>query len=138
MKLVILGKESIEELTEWAIEMFSEIKNKDTPVPSFPGHPLTKEQCQTLVCVKPVKEIRSMNLMFPIHDLTDAYKCQPGTYIGHLIGHESEGSILSLLKKKNWANGLSASLSHSGINFEFLKISVELTEDGEGKFLEFV
>lgn len=70
--------------------------------------------------------------MFPFPDLDAYYKTQPGVYIGHLIGHESEGSILSLLKKKNWASGLSASLSRGGINFGFFKINVDLTEQGEG------
>lgn len=29
-------------------------------------------------------------------------------YISHLLGHEGEGSILSYLKNKGWANELSA------------------------------
>jgi secreted Zn-dependent insulinase-like peptidase len=32
----------------------------------------------------------------------------PLRYLSHLLGHESEGSILSLLRAKGWANGLSA------------------------------
>ncbi|KAJ3322326.1 Insulinase (Peptidase M16), partial [Boothiomyces sp. JEL0866] len=41
MKLVILGRETISELTELAIKMFSEIKNKKIEAPSFPSHPYT-------------------------------------------------------------------------------------------------
>jgi len=49
MKLVIYGKESLDELVQLAVDMFSQIENKDTPAPSFPGHPITSEQCQ--VCL---------------------------------------------------------------------------------------
>jgi insulysin len=50
-----------------------------------------------------------------------------------LVGHEGVGSILSLLKKKGWANYLSAGPSHGGIGCEFFKISIDLTESGLGK-----
>lgn len=43
------------------------------------------------------------------------------------------GSILSLLKKKGWANYLSAGPSHGGVGFEFFRISIDLTESGLGK-----
>jgi insulysin len=50
-----------------------------------------------------------------------------------LIGHEGKGSILSLLKKNRWANYLQVGTIHGGIGFEFLRISVDLTEEGLGK-----
>ena len=89
---------------------------------------------QTLVHVKPIKELRNLTLTFPMPDCTEYYKTQPGLYFSHLIGHESEGSILSLLKRKNWATDLSSSLRRGGAGFEFFKISVELTELGEGNY----
>ena len=44
------------------------------------------------------------------------YKTKPSEYIGHLIGHEGEGSVLSLLRHKRWATGISAGISGSGFN----------------------
>lgn len=44
------------------------------------------------------------------------YKTKPSEYIGHLIGHEGEGSVLSLLRYKRWATGVSAGISGSGYN----------------------
>lgn len=55
---------------------------------------------------------------------------QPGRYLSHLIGHEGRGSILSLLKKNGWANYLQVGTIHGGIGFEFMRISVDLTEQG--------
>ncbi|KAJ1339328.1 hypothetical protein BSLG_006029 [Batrachochytrium salamandrivorans] len=64
-------------------------------------------------------------------DTRKLYKCSPSQYASHLIGHESNGSILSLLKKKGWAHGLTAGNSGMGARgFEFMRIIVELTETG--------
>ena len=50
--------------------------------------------------MKPVKEMREVEITFPLPSMTNAYMCRPGAYASHLIGHESQGSILALLKKK--------------------------------------
>lgn len=44
MKLVVLGKEPLDQLSQWVIEKFSTVKNKSIPVPTFEGHPLTKNE----------------------------------------------------------------------------------------------
>ncbi|KAG5457541.1 MAG: Metalloenzyme, LuxS/M16 peptidase-like protein, partial [Olpidium bornovanus] len=52
------------------------------------------------------------------------FASQPSQYIGHLIGHEGRGSILSLLKKKGRI--------HLARGFDTFYVSVELTPDGLG------
>ncbi|KAJ3300130.1 Insulinase (Peptidase M16) [Borealophlyctis nickersoniae] len=130
MKLVILGKESLDELTNWAVEKFSDIRDKNIEVPSFQGHPLTPAELEKQILVKPVKDLRHLEITFPFPDEAPFYKLQPSRYISHLIGHEGGGSILSLLKSKGWALSLSAGSSRGGINFEFFKVSIDLTEEG--------
>ena len=44
MKLVVLGKESLDQLSQWVIEKFSAVKNKNIPIPTFEGHPLTDNE----------------------------------------------------------------------------------------------
>jgi insulysin len=46
MKLVVLGKESLDTLESWVVKKTSGIKNLNIPVPSFNDHPLTKEHLQ--------------------------------------------------------------------------------------------
>ncbi|ORX91263.1 insulin-degrading enzyme, partial [Basidiobolus meristosporus CBS 931.73] len=130
MKLVVLGRESLDKLTDWVVTKFSPIENKNIEAPVFPGNPLTPRELQKQVKIRPVKDLRTLELAFPFPDQYPLYKVQPGRYLSHLIGHEGTGSILSLLKKKGWANYLSAGASHGGIGFEFFKISVDLTEEG--------
>ena len=44
-------------------------------------------------------------MTFPIPDLQKYYKSNPGHYLGHLIGHEGPGSLLSELKSKGKSLG---------------------------------
>lgn len=48
MKLVVLGRQDLDTLQQWVVEMFSAVKNKDTPRPKFEGSPLTEKEL--LVC----------------------------------------------------------------------------------------
>lgn len=44
MKLVVLGREDIDTLQKWVVEMFSEVKNKDLPPLSWEGQPYTEKE----------------------------------------------------------------------------------------------
>jgi secreted Zn-dependent insulinase-like peptidase len=50
-----------------------------------------------------------------------------------LIGHEGSGSLLTLLKKKGWANYLSA-YCQGDVGFGFFSVSIDLTESGLGNY----
>ncbi|KAJ3034728.1 hypothetical protein HK097_004411, partial [Rhizophlyctis rosea] len=130
MKLVVLGKESIDQLAEWILRMFSDIKNMDIPVPSFPGHPLGADHLHKIIKTKPVGNMIAMDLEFPLPDLRGYYKSKPSEYLDHLIGHESEGSILAYLKRKGWAQELTVSSWTAAQGFGFCRISLELMEEG--------
>lgn len=56
--------------------------------------------------VVPIKDIRNLYVTFPIPDLQKYYKSNPGHYLGHLIGHEGPGSLLSELKAKGRLSSL--------------------------------
>jgi insulysin len=47
-----------------------------------------------------------------------------------LIGHEGKGSLLSLLKEKNWVNHLEAGSIVPGRGFGYFKVEVDLTPEG--------
>src|SRR5690349_9516303 len=80
--------------------------------------------------VKPVKDLRTLEIKFPFSDTSRHYTLQPARYINHIVGHEGTGSILSLLKRKGWASGISASNPGGGVGFEFLSFVVSLTKEG--------
>uniref|UniRef100_A0A8C4NB61 Insulin-degrading enzyme n=2 Tax=Eptatretus burgeri TaxID=7764 RepID=A0A8C4NB61_EPTBU len=130
MALCVLGKESLDELMDLVIKLFSEVENKNVPVPNFPDHPYQEEHLRQMYKIVPVKDIRNLYVTFPIPDLQPFYKSNPGHYLGHLIGHEGPGSLLSLLKSKGWVNTLVGGQKEGARGFMFFIINVDLTEDG--------
>jgi insulysin len=44
MKLAVLGREPLDQLTQWVVEKFSAVRNKNLLVPTFGGSPLTENQ----------------------------------------------------------------------------------------------
>ncbi|CAG8512456.1 9385_t:CDS:2, partial [Funneliformis caledonium] len=137
MKLAVLGKESLDQLSQWVVEKFSAVKNKNISVPTFEDNPLTENELLRQVFIKPVKDVHNLNLTLPFPDQRMLFRTQPGKYLSHLIGHEGVGSILSLLKKKGWANGLGAGTKQVS-GFGLYKIYIDLTETGLANFEDVV
>ncbi|CAG8442164.1 10344_t:CDS:10 [Acaulospora morrowiae] len=136
MKLVVLGREPLDQLARWVVEKFSEVENKSIPIPIPDGYPITEKELGNQISLKPVKDQHSLEITFPFPDQYPLYETKPASYITHLIGHEGQGSILSLLKRKGWANRLSSYSIHQSVGFEVFKISIELTEDGLARYEE--
>ncbi|CAN0395629.1 unnamed protein product, partial [Discosporangium mesarthrocarpum] len=51
-------------------------------------------------------------------------------YLGHLVGHEGAGSLLSLMKSKGWANELSAGIYESMSDWASFIVAVDCTDAG--------
>ncbi len=139
MKLVILGRESVDELERIVIEHFSKVPNYDIEKPTFPGKPYGPDQLGKRVHIVPVQAgTRNLKINFPTRELDSLYLKKPANYVSHLIGHEGVGSILELLKHKGWANELSAGVSRSCSDWGCFTISIELTDLGLDKTDEVV
>ncbi|CAG8247922.1 unnamed protein product [Penicillium olsonii] len=136
-KLVVLGRESLDTLEQWVSELFSDVENKNLAQNRWDDvQPFTEKDMCTQVFVKPVMDTRSMDLYFPFLDEEDMHDTQPSRYISHLIGHEGPGSVLSYLKAKGWANGLSAGAMPICAGAAFFTVSVRLTPEGLKKYQE--
>ena len=139
MKLVVLGKESLDEQESWVGDFFADVQNKDLPQNRWDGvQPYTKEQLGTTIFAKPVMDTRSLEIHFPFEDEEFMYETQPSRYISHLIGHEGPGSILSYIKGKGWANGLSAGAGPICPDTAFFSITIRLTEEGLKRYQEVI
>ncbi|CAL1547485.1 unnamed protein product [Lymnaea stagnalis] len=100
MGLCILGKESLDELQDMVVPLFENVVNKNVKIPKWDEPPYTEKELKTLVYAVPVKDIREMSVVWPTPDVTEFYKANPGHYLGHLLGHEGSGSLLSELKAR--------------------------------------
>ncbi|KAA8900675.1 hypothetical protein TRICI_006176 [Trichomonascus ciferrii] len=131
MKLVVIGRESLDVLESWVSEKFAAVRNTNRPPPNYqPQQPLTPKQLGKLISVKPVMDSKNLMLNFPVPDQRLVYDTKPGGYFSHLIGHEGSGSLLEYLKSKSWANGLSAGYEHVCYGSDILLIDIELTDKG--------
>lgn len=130
MSLVVLGKESLDELARMVVPLFSVVPNKGVERPTWPQHPYGPEQVGLQAHVVPVKDNRFLYMTFPTPDLRQYYKAGPGDYVAHLIGHEGPGSLLSELKARGWVNSLVGGEKDGARGFSFTIVNVDLTEEG--------
>ncbi|KAI9790783.1 MAG: Insulinase (Peptidase M16) [Candelina submexicana] len=139
MKLVVLGRESLDELQSWVQTLFSDVRNKDLPQKRWDGiSTLTEKELLNVIHAKPVMETRKLNICWPYQDEIDLYESQPGHYLSHLVGHEGPGSILAYIKAKGWANGLSGGAYDVCPGSGLFSIDVRLTEDGLANYEEII
>lgn len=139
MKLVVLGKEPLDELEALVVDLFSEVKNKDLPENRWDAaQPLEKPQLTTEIFAKPVMESRSLEISFPYQDEEDMYETYPSRYLSHMLGHEGPGSILAYLKDQGLANSLSAGAHTVCPGSAFLEIEISLTPEGLKRYRDVV
>ncbi|KAL6438860.1 hypothetical protein ACFW04_003738 [Cataglyphis niger] len=130
MSLCILGKESLDELENMVVDLFCEVQNKEVDVPVWPEHPFKDEHFRNKWYIVPIKDLRNLDITFPLPDLQQYYRSAPAHYISHLLGHEGEGSLLSALKAKGWCNSLVSGKRSGARGFNFFSVVVDLTEEG--------
>ncbi|KUL86853.1 hypothetical protein ZTR_05264 [Talaromyces verruculosus] len=131
MKLVILGRNSMDQLEEWAVKLFSDIQNKNS-VQNYWGDTqlFLPDQLRMQVFAKPIMDNQRLTIVFPFLDEYDLYEALPSQYIGHLLGYGGSGSILSYLKANGWATRISASAQSVCRGSAFFRVVVSLTKEG--------
>ena len=130
MKLVVLGRESLETLERLVRTRFEGVKGRPAgrlrvDVPLFRDGLLPAR-----LDVTPIRETRSISLTFPVPPLHPHYRTRPLARISHLVGHEGKGSLLSALKEAGWAERLSAGPGVSHPDFATFGISIQATAAG--------
>ncbi len=76
---------------------------------------------------------QNTHVMLKSHFIFHSLHIQPAHYLGHLVGHEGSGSLLSELKAKGWVNTLCGGAKEGAKGFMFFIINVDLSEEGLGK-----
>lgn len=130
MALSVIGNQSLDQLQAWVEEKFSAIPGEGEPYQPFSEPLILDAELPIQLTLKPIKETRQLSFSFPIESV-DAYEAsKPSRYLGNLLGHEGEGSLLALLKARGWANGLSAGLGYSDDVQATFDIKIGLSEQG--------
>ncbi|OBA22978.1 hypothetical protein METBIDRAFT_76114 [Metschnikowia bicuspidata var. bicuspidata NRRL YB-4993] len=132
MSLVILGSESLDELTAWAADKFAAIPNASLPRPSYDNELIyAPEQMGKLLKAKSIMDTNKLELSFMVpDDMEKHWETKPGQYYSHLLGHESKGSLCYYLKEKNWITSLSAGNMKVCQGNSLFMVEAELTPQG--------
>ncbi|OWM67243.1 insulin-degrading enzyme-like 1, peroxisomal [Punica granatum] len=130
MHLVVYSKENLDKIESMVEEKFCDIRNTDKDCLHITGQPCTSEHLQILVKTVPIKQGHKLRVTWPITPEIRHYKEGPSRYLGHLIGHEGEGSLFYVLKTLGWATSLSAGEVDWSLEFAFFKVVIDLTDAG--------
>ena len=130
MSLAIYGRDNLDELEAMAHTYFSDIDNRNVRSPRTDEPLFLSGQLPAFLEIEPVRDARSLSYTFPIPVVRQYWREKPLNYLGNILGHEGEGSLLSLLRSRGWANGLSAGGGMSYADNASFSINVALTEEG--------
>ncbi|MCW8885965.1 MAG: insulinase family protein, partial [Motiliproteus sp.] len=138
MSLVVLGSETIEQLRAMVETKFSDVVKRPMAEDSATVPLFNPGTLPALLKVSSIKEVHELNLSFPVPVVRPYYAEKPLRFLSALLGHEGEGSLLDLLKKRGLARSLSAG---PGLNYQdsaTLSISIGLTPQGFERYSEVV
>jgi len=130
MSLVVLGRENLDILETGVRTRFEAVPERDISIISNYPVLFAKQRLPASVEIKPEKELRQLTFNFPIPNPDQFYKKKPFAYIAHLLGHEGEGSLLSLLKRLGWAESIYATTGLRSRSDAIFKLSIQLTPQG--------
>ena len=129
MTLVVLGNESLDQLEEAVKSRFSAVANHNTRVEAS-GEPLFAASLPLQVAITPEKEKRELSLLFPMPSARQYWRQGPLSFLGHLLGGESEGSFLAVMKAQGLVESLSAGPAFDSREGAAFAISIGLTPQG--------
>jgi insulysin len=130
MTLALIGNYDLDTLEQWAKEKFSAIPKRNVAEKLERPDLYQQDQLPLDLQIEPIKELRQLKLTFPMPESLSLYQYKPLQIINHLLGHEGEGSLLALFKKRGWAEGLSAGRGVSTPWESTLSVQVQLTMIG--------
>ena len=130
MKLVVVGREPLDVLEGWVRTRFSVVARREFEPPRITVPLYPEGLLPARLDIEPIREIRSISLSFAIPPLRPHYRAHPLALVSHLLGHEGRGSLLSTLKARGWAEGLSAGPGMGHRDFATFGVTVRATEAG--------
>ena len=130
MALVVLGRESVDELETMVRRTFTAIPNRGLRIEDI-GEPLyTPGSLPAVVNIRPQASERQLQLSFPLPDYRRNYRRNSMAYLGNLLGHEGQGSLLALLKAQGWAENLGAGPGLAWRGGAAFSLQIDLTGQG--------
>ncbi len=137
MKLTVLSRYDVATLEKWTREYFGPVPDNGRRKYFYSEKIFDEAELPRLIRIKPVTEKRSLKLCFEAPSAEGHHDAKPYFILEFLIGHEGEGSLLSLLKEKNLASGITCGVyfsSFAGI----IETEIRLTDKGINDYEEVI
>lgn len=130
--LVLTGPQSLIDLEKLAHAYFDEFAMLPSPQrPSLPDVPMYNESDHgQVIYVRPIKQANRLIVTFPLPGINHDYMHKTTSFIAHLLGHESPGSLCFWLRDQLLITELSAGGGMSGYNFKDFTLNMQLTDAG--------
>jgi insulysin len=129
MKLVLMSNLSLDSLEQMAKKYFEAIKNTDRQPNSYSTDYINISMLPAEIHVRSLKDVKELQIAFPIPTVDPKWKTKPHAILGHLLGHEGKGSLLSRLKRDGLASGIYTSIPSSSYGATF-ETAIRLTDKG--------
>lgn len=130
MTLTVIGRESLADLEALVRPKFSAVKNRNRHLAAIDAPLFKAGDLPRWINIQPVQNRRSLSVNFPVPDAEQYWRSKPLNYIGNILGHEGDGSLLSVLKARGWAENLSAGQSFDYQGGALFGVDVSLTDAG--------
>ena len=127
MRLVVVGTQPLNTLERLTRDTFGRIQAQGDP--EKPTRPTLYHNLPQLVEVRSQGEHYSLDFAFPLPNQDANIFHKPASYVAHLLGDESQGSLLAWLRQRNWAHELSAGSAKIGEDHS-LRVHIGLTRQG--------
>lgn len=132
MTLVLYSNLEIEEMEKLANDLFKEVPCKNLGSVSYKDFPVaySSENLNKIVKIKSIQNKKKMSFNFYFPSFKEHYKNNPFEMISFLLGHEGDGSLLSVLIKEGLALELGSYPFEVTSYFMFMSFDIILTEKG--------
>ena len=135
MKVSIVSSHSFAKM-EALLNMFEAIAIRADLSPPSPlvgcAFPIPESALPISLVVKPVSDIHQLILLFQLPSIISHYRTKPVDYLAHILGHESEGSLIAVLREASLAVDIAAGVgsdgysNNSGLSMFELKLNLTL------------
>ena len=132
MTLAVIGNYSLAELKRMVLQRFVSVPNNGSKTEDISEalFQSNKYSLPVVLAVQSEKPMRQLRFTFAMPDLRHQYRSKPLSFIGNILGHEGEGSLLSILKANGLAEGLATGVGLNYSGGSTFQINIALTASG--------
>ena len=132
MRLVVRGKESVEQLEQTVVSMFKDVKRRNTIHSAPDSKPFGDRVQLKLMKIKSLSPKNELSFVFQLPNVQKHSRFAALAVIDRLIESRSSGSLYSHLRQKGFVTSVSSG-ADARSTFTIFEVSIQLTDSGLGQ-----